>query len=73
MHAARLEPRGGRGGAHRVSRGLAEEWVEALERLVGDPDLRAAMGERSAEVAHERYTLQANADRIVSAFRSALS
>jgi hypothetical protein len=30
------------------------------------------MGERSAEVAAEQYTLQANAERIVGAFRSAL-
>jgi len=31
------------------------------------------MAERSAEVAHRRYTVQANADRIVAAFRAAVS
>ena len=49
-----------------------EEWVEHLERLVSDHDLRTEMGDRAAEVAHRKYTLQANADRIVSAFRSAV-
>jgi glycosyltransferase involved in cell wall biosynthesis len=50
-----------------------EEWVEAMERLITDASLRAEMSERAANVAHEKYTLQANADRIVDAFRSALS
>lgn len=49
-----------------------EEWVERLETLARDHDLRARMGERAAEVARERYTLQANAERIVAAFKSAL-
>jgi glycosyltransferase involved in cell wall biosynthesis len=49
------------------------EWVQFLERLAADPDLRSEMGARSAELAHQKYTLQANADRIVSAFRVALS
>jgi glycosyltransferase involved in cell wall biosynthesis len=48
------------------------EWIAAVERLVEDPELRARMGERAAEVAHQRYTLQANAEKIVAAFRSAL-
>jgi glycosyltransferase involved in cell wall biosynthesis len=50
-----------------------EEWVSALRRLISDPELRAAMGERAAKVAHERYTLQANSEKIVSAFRAALN
>ena len=50
-----------------------EEWTGCLERLVSEPELRIEMGERAAEVAHSRYTLQANAERIVAAFRSALS
>ncbi len=49
------------------------EWVESLERLATDPELRRRMGERSAEKAHREYTLQANADRIVAAFRAAVS
>lgn len=49
------------------------EWIAAVERLVEDPDLRERMGERAAQVAHARYTLQANAEKIVAAFRSGLS
>lgn len=48
------------------------EWLESLTTLMNDPDLRAEMGQRAAEVAHQRYTLQANADRVVAAFRAAL-
>jgi hypothetical protein len=43
-----------------------------MTRLIEDPDLRLEMGQRAADVAHSRYTLQANAERIVGAFRSAL-
>jgi glycosyltransferase involved in cell wall biosynthesis len=49
------------------------EWTHSLQRLVSEPDLRLEMGERAAEVAHRKYTLQANAERIVSAFRAAVS
>ena len=49
-----------------------EEWVRSMERLVADRDLREEMSVRAAEVAHRRYTLQANAEKIVAAFRAAL-
>lgn len=49
------------------------EWVEHLGALVDDYDLRTRMRARSIELAHERYTLQANAEQIVAAFRSALA
>lgn len=48
-------------------------WTETVERLLDDADLRERVGKRAAEVAHERYTLQANAERITAAFRSALT
>ena len=48
------------------------EWIETIGRLVEDPETRERVGRRAAEVAHQRYTLQANAERIVAAFRSAL-
>ena len=48
------------------------EWLQAMEELIGDRDRRLAMGERAAAIAHERYTLQANAERIVAAFESAV-
>jgi len=48
-------------------------WVAAIERLVDDAALREEMGRRAADVAHERYTLQSNAEKIVAAFRSAVA
>lgn len=53
--------------------GTPERWVELLERLATDPRLRYEIGERAAEKAHREYTVQANAERIVSAFRAAVS
>jgi glycosyltransferase involved in cell wall biosynthesis len=49
------------------------DWIRYLELLVEDNGLRAELSERAAEVAHEKYTLQANAEKIVAAFRSALN
>jgi glycosyltransferase involved in cell wall biosynthesis len=48
------------------------EWVSLVDRLVAEPELRETVGRRAAEVARARYTLQANADKVVAAFRSAL-
>jgi glycosyltransferase involved in cell wall biosynthesis len=48
------------------------EWVALLERLAADAELRERLGKRAAEDAHRKYTLQANAEKIVAAFRSAL-
>ena len=53
--------------------GSPAAWTATLRRLVADPDLRASVGAAAARVAHERYTLQANAERIVAAFRSVLA
>lgn len=49
------------------------EWEERLVQLVEDEDLRAAMCKRAEELAAEHYTLGANAERIVDAFRAAVS
>jgi glycosyltransferase involved in cell wall biosynthesis len=49
------------------------EWITTLERLIEDPELRERVGAQAAADAKSRYTLQANAERIVAAFRSALS
>jgi L-malate glycosyltransferase len=54
-----------------LARGDAD-WQRTVERLVDDPDLRAHVGRRAAEVARQRYTLQANAEKIVAAFQSAV-
>jgi glycosyltransferase involved in cell wall biosynthesis len=45
-------------------------WERVIERLIGDRELRERVGRRAAEAAHKRYTLQANAEKIVAAFRS---
>lgn len=50
-----------------------QEWTTALERLIADPELRERIGRAGAQEASRRYTLQANAERIVAAFRSALA
>jgi glycosyltransferase involved in cell wall biosynthesis len=50
-----------------------ESWRQAVQRLVDDPELRERVGKQAAEVAHRRYTLQANAEKIVAAFRSAIT
>ena len=50
----------------------SEEWVKYLELLVDDAELRARMGERAAQVARERFTLQSNAERTVGACKAAL-
>jgi L-malate glycosyltransferase len=49
-----------------------DDWRRIIRRLADDPGLRTQVGRRAAEVAHQRYTLQANAEKIVAAFRSAL-
>jgi glycosyltransferase involved in cell wall biosynthesis len=46
------------------------EWTNKVQRLVADPELRESVGQRAAEIAHARYTLQANAEKIVAAFES---
>jgi L-malate glycosyltransferase len=48
------------------------DWLQTVEQLVADPELRMRVGQRAAETARRRYTLQANAEKIVAAFRSAL-
>ncbi|MFZ0388617.1 MAG: glycosyltransferase, partial [Solirubrobacteraceae bacterium] len=48
-------------------------WTDTVERLIDDSELRERVGAAAAVRAAERYTLQANADRIVGAFRSAFS
>jgi glycosyltransferase involved in cell wall biosynthesis len=49
------------------------DWVRHLEHLVKDPALRSEMSRNAAATAAKRLTLQANAPRIVAAFRSAVS
>jgi glycosyltransferase involved in cell wall biosynthesis len=48
------------------------DWREAVERLIADAELRESCGRNAAEFARRHYTLQANAEKIVAAFRSAV-
>lgn len=48
------------------------DWSTILKRLVDDADLRGEIGARAAEVARDRYTLQAVTAKVIAAFQSAL-
>ncbi|HEX7174333.1 MAG TPA: glycosyltransferase family 4 protein [Pyrinomonadaceae bacterium] len=49
-----------------------EEWVTYLERLIRDTPLRLEVSERAAREARAKYSLEANAEKVIDAFRSAL-
>ena len=49
------------------------EWVEYLEKLIRDSSLRLSMGQNAARVAREKYSLAANAGRIIGAFNTAVT
>jgi glycosyltransferase involved in cell wall biosynthesis len=49
-----------------------QEWVRYLEALVNDINLRRRVGAAAAEYAHRHFTLSANRDLIIGAFRSVL-
>jgi glycosyltransferase involved in cell wall biosynthesis len=50
-----------------------EQWVEYLEQLISDATLRKRMSAKAAQVAREKFSLQANAEKIIQAFRTALT
>ncbi|MFL6253607.1 MAG: glycosyltransferase family 4 protein [Pyrinomonadaceae bacterium] len=49
------------------------DWVEYLLLMVRDGRLRREMAARAAHVARERFSLEANAPKVVEAFRAALN
>lgn len=49
------------------------EWVEFLQRLLGDAELRVRMSQRAAQISRERFTLEAHAASVVDAFRSVVN
>ncbi|MBA3323694.1 MAG: glycosyltransferase [Pyrinomonadaceae bacterium] len=49
-----------------------EEWIEYVELLVRDAELRREMAARAAREAQAKYSLAANAPKIVEAFRAAV-
>jgi len=48
--------------------GEVEAWAEAIESLVDEPALRAALGGAAADFVAERLSLEAGADRLVDAY-----
>jgi glycosyltransferase involved in cell wall biosynthesis len=49
------------------------QWVEYLELLIRDHDLRKRMSKKAAQVAQERFSLEANAGKVIEAFRAAVA
>src|SRR5262249_31578651 len=50
----------------------SDDWVRYLEELITNDPLRQRMGAAAAEYAHSHFTVKANEEAIVGAFRSAL-
>lgn len=50
-----------------------QEWLEAVEKLARDPELRGRMGQAGREKVVREYSLQAQAPLLVSAFRNVLA
>jgi len=50
-----------------------EDWVGYLELLIKDAELRTRMGQSAAQAAREKFSLQANTEKIIDAFRSAVN
>lgn len=50
----------------------AKAWCDALDRLLGDRELRAKMGARGREVAVNRYSLQSQEPRLLDTLSRAL-
>lgn len=49
------------------------EWQDTIGKLIAHPDLRAEVGAAAAADARAKYTVSANAEKIVAAFRSAVA
>lgn len=52
--------------------GTDEEWVKYLTILVEEPKLRNKMSKEAADDAKARYSLEANAPKVIEAFQAAL-
>jgi glycosyltransferase involved in cell wall biosynthesis len=52
--------------------GSESEWVDAIATLIRDDELRRSMSRQAASDAANKYSLQANAGKIVAAFESAM-
>ncbi|HLN97809.1 MAG TPA: glycosyltransferase [Pyrinomonadaceae bacterium] len=50
-----------------------DEWVDYLELLIRDADLRMRMSHAAARAAQEKYSLEGNTQKIIEAFRAAVN
>lgn len=50
-----------------------DEWIEYLQTLINDENLRMSMSAQAAVDAEEKYSLSANASKIVEAFKASQS
>jgi glycosyltransferase involved in cell wall biosynthesis len=51
-----------------LAEGDVAAWVQAIQRLMDEPALRAALGRAAVEFVRERLSLEAGADRLVRAY-----
>ena len=56
-------------GVHGLWANTQEEWIEKLEILINDPDLRRKMGMAGRKRVIEQYSLKANAPRMLKIFQ----
>lgn len=50
-----------------------EDWIEYLNLLVNDADLRNKLSANAAKDAQDKYSLEANAPKVIEAFRAAVN
>jgi glycosyltransferase involved in cell wall biosynthesis len=50
-----------------------EEWIDALERLAKDPELRSVLGNNARRMVDEEYSAQRSAAKFARAVNEALS
>jgi glycosyltransferase involved in cell wall biosynthesis len=48
------------------------EFILAVEKLIGDENLRKKMGEESAKIAREKYTSKICADKMLEVYKNAI-
>jgi len=58
-------------GVHGLLADGENAWFDALDRLIGDPSLRAAMGQQGRARVEERYSVRAIAPRLIDALHHA--
>jgi glycosyltransferase involved in cell wall biosynthesis len=50
-----------------------DDWLRCVRTLVSDHELRARMSARAADDARTKYSLEANSEKVISAFRAAVN